>query len=93
MSRLLSFIAVISCISAEHPQMKSSRARFRKLVHLGKASIMVCLFVLVNCQSYVVPTARFVWSFSMSSYELCFCAVCTCLCVTSNFCSGFDTYV
>jgi len=70
------FIAVISCILAEHSQMKSSHARFRKLVQLGKdASSFVCLYVLMNmatqctsCVIVVVLVCRFFVLFCMCLY-------------------------
>lgn len=82
---LLLFIVVISCILAEHPQMKSSRARFKKLVQLGKASdVCVCLCVLMNCRSYMATQCTPCVIDIVLVYCLCV-SVHACLFVTSNF--------
>jgi len=91
------FTAVMSRISAEHSQMKSSRARFKKLVQLGKAPTAVCVSALCVCHRAAV------WLRGHPLLTYCLLAfvhqwvvsVTVCLhvlfFVISNFCSAYNS--
>jgi len=50
--------SVVSCILAEHSQTKSSRARFKKLVQLGKKDVCVCVPWHALCAVVTVITTQ-----------------------------------